>query len=100
MFKLAFALQYLGQMTERWYFFADARHPQNLYYQTVLMHAFVFRLSQRNFIVLLSIFLLLAAFPLDSLATEAVSTESFPMPWCGWAGMLNYGDFANLSSIA
>ncbi len=30
---LAFALQYLGLVAERWYFFAEARHPQNLYYQ-------------------------------------------------------------------
>lgn len=32
---LAFAAQYVGLMAERWYFFAEARHPQNLYYQTV-----------------------------------------------------------------
>jgi sulfite dehydrogenase (quinone) subunit SoeC len=32
---VAFAAQYLGLMAERWYFFAEARHPQNLYYQTV-----------------------------------------------------------------
>lgn len=32
---LAFALQYLGLIAERWFFFAQARHPQNLYYQTV-----------------------------------------------------------------
>ena len=32
---LAFAAQYLGLMAERWYFFAEARHPQNLYYQSV-----------------------------------------------------------------
>ncbi|NIP73627.1 MAG: dimethyl sulfoxide reductase anchor subunit [Gammaproteobacteria bacterium] len=32
---LAFALQYLGLIAERWLFFAQARHPQNLYYQTV-----------------------------------------------------------------
>jgi DMSO reductase anchor subunit len=32
---LAFVAQYLGLMAERWYFFAEARHPQNLYYQTV-----------------------------------------------------------------
>jgi DMSO reductase anchor subunit len=32
---LAFGLQYLGLLAERWYFFADARHPQNLYYQAV-----------------------------------------------------------------
>jgi DMSO reductase anchor subunit len=31
----AFAAQYLGLMAERWYFFAEARHPQNLYYQAV-----------------------------------------------------------------
>ncbi len=31
----AFALQYLGLLAERWYFFAQANHPQNLYYQTV-----------------------------------------------------------------
>ncbi len=32
---LAFALQYLGLLAERWFFFAQARHPQNLYYQTI-----------------------------------------------------------------
>ncbi len=32
---LAFAIQYVGLMAERWYFFAEARHPQNLYYQSV-----------------------------------------------------------------
>ncbi|MDY6992635.1 MAG: DmsC/YnfH family molybdoenzyme membrane anchor subunit [Pseudomonadota bacterium] len=31
----AFVIQYLGLMIERWYFFAQARHPQNLYYQAV-----------------------------------------------------------------
>jgi sulfite dehydrogenase (quinone) subunit SoeC len=31
----AFAVQYLGLLAERWYFFADARHPQNFYYQGV-----------------------------------------------------------------
>ena len=31
----AFALQYLGLLAERWYFFAEARHPQNLYYQSI-----------------------------------------------------------------
>lgn len=30
---LAFVLQYIGLLAERWYFFAEARHPQNLYYQ-------------------------------------------------------------------
>lgn len=32
---LAFACQLLGLCAERWYFFAEARHPQNLYYQRV-----------------------------------------------------------------
>jgi DMSO reductase anchor subunit len=32
---VAFVAQYLGLMAERWYFFAEAKHPQNLYYQTV-----------------------------------------------------------------
>ena len=32
---LAFALQYLGLLAERWFFLAQARHPQNLYYQTI-----------------------------------------------------------------
>ena len=31
----AFAVQYIGLLAERWYFFAQARHPQNLYYQAV-----------------------------------------------------------------
>jgi DMSO reductase anchor subunit len=30
---LAFILQYIGLLAERWYFFAEAKHPQNLYYQ-------------------------------------------------------------------
>lgn len=29
----AFVVQYLGLLAERWFFFAEARHPQNLYYQ-------------------------------------------------------------------
>ena len=32
---VAFACQYLGLVLERWYFFAEARHPQNLYYQAI-----------------------------------------------------------------
>ena len=32
---LAFIVQYCGLLAERWYFFAEARHPQNLYYQGV-----------------------------------------------------------------
>lgn len=32
---LALPLQYVGLLAERWFFFAQARHPQNLYYQTV-----------------------------------------------------------------
>jgi DMSO reductase anchor subunit len=31
----AFLVQYLGLLAERWYFFAEARHPQNLYYQYI-----------------------------------------------------------------
>lgn len=31
----AFVIQYAGLLAERWYFFAEARHPQNLYYQTI-----------------------------------------------------------------
>ena len=31
----AFLVQYLGLLLERWFFFAQANHPQNLYYQTV-----------------------------------------------------------------
>ena len=30
-----FVIQYLGLIAERWFFFAQANHPQNLYYQTV-----------------------------------------------------------------
>lgn len=31
----AFAVQYLGLLAERWFFFAEANHPQNLYYQAI-----------------------------------------------------------------
>jgi DMSO reductase anchor subunit len=31
----AFGVQYVGLLAERWFFFAQANHPQNLYYQTV-----------------------------------------------------------------
>ena len=34
-FVIAFAVQYAGLLAERWFFFAEANHPQNLYYQTV-----------------------------------------------------------------
>jgi DMSO reductase anchor subunit len=30
----AFIVQYIGLLAERWFFFAQANHPQNLYYQT------------------------------------------------------------------
>ena len=30
----AFIIQYVGLLAERWFFFAQANHPQNLYYQT------------------------------------------------------------------
>lgn len=32
---LAFAVQYLGLLAERWFFFAQTSHPQNLYYQAI-----------------------------------------------------------------
>jgi len=32
---LAFIVQYAGLIAERWFFFAQANHPQNLYYQAV-----------------------------------------------------------------
>ncbi len=32
---LAFVLQFGGLIAERWFFFAQANHPQNLYYQAV-----------------------------------------------------------------
>ncbi len=32
---LAFGAQYLGLLFERYYFFTEARHPQNLYYQSM-----------------------------------------------------------------
>lgn len=31
----AFIVQYAGLVAERWFFFAQANHPQNLYYQTI-----------------------------------------------------------------
>lgn len=31
----SFLVQYAGLLMERWFFFAQANHPQNLYYQTV-----------------------------------------------------------------
>jgi DMSO reductase anchor subunit len=31
----AFVAQYAGLLAERWYFFAEAKHPQNLYYQAI-----------------------------------------------------------------
>jgi len=31
----AFALQYVGLLAERWFFFAQSNHPQNLYYQSI-----------------------------------------------------------------
>ena len=31
----AFVVQYAGLLAERWFFFAQANHPQNLYYQAV-----------------------------------------------------------------
>jgi len=34
-FLLSFLIQYAGLIAERWFFFAQANHPQNLYYQTI-----------------------------------------------------------------
>jgi sulfite dehydrogenase (quinone) subunit SoeC len=34
-FCAAFLMQYAGLLAERWYFFAEAKHPQNLYYQAI-----------------------------------------------------------------
>lgn len=31
----AFLIQYAGLLAERWYFFAEAKHPYNLYYQAI-----------------------------------------------------------------
>ncbi|MCU7855717.1 MAG: dimethyl sulfoxide reductase anchor subunit, partial [Candidatus Thiodiazotropha sp. (ex Lucinoma borealis)] len=31
----AFAIQYIGLILERYYFFTEAKHPQNLYYQSM-----------------------------------------------------------------
>lgn len=31
----AFLIQFVGLIAERWYFFAQAKHPQNIYYETV-----------------------------------------------------------------
>lgn len=35
MLLVAFLVQYVGLITERWFFFAQANHPQNIYYQTI-----------------------------------------------------------------
>ncbi|MBF0264319.1 MAG: dimethyl sulfoxide reductase anchor subunit [Gammaproteobacteria bacterium] len=35
MIGLAMISMYLGLLAERWYFFADANHPQNIYYQVI-----------------------------------------------------------------
>ena len=32
---IAFVIQYVGLLAERWFFFAQANHPQNLYYQVI-----------------------------------------------------------------
>jgi DMSO reductase anchor subunit len=34
-FALAFVIQYAGLLAERWFFFAEVNHPQNLYYQAM-----------------------------------------------------------------
>jgi DMSO reductase anchor subunit len=33
--ELAFVVQFLGLLAERWFFFAQANHPQNLYYRAI-----------------------------------------------------------------
>ncbi len=33
--QLAFAIQFAGLLAERWFFLAQANHPQNLYYQAI-----------------------------------------------------------------
>jgi DMSO reductase anchor subunit len=35
MFAAAFVVQYAGLLAERWFFFAQANHPQNLYYGAI-----------------------------------------------------------------
>lgn len=35
LFVLVVLVQYLGLIAERWFFFAQAKHPQNLYYQAI-----------------------------------------------------------------
>lgn len=35
LYACAFAVQYAGLLAERWYFLAQANHPQNLYYQAM-----------------------------------------------------------------
>jgi len=35
LYAIAFVTQYAGLLAERWYFFAQANHPQNLYYQVI-----------------------------------------------------------------
>jgi len=35
LFAVAFVVQYAGLVAERWYFFAQANHPQNIYYQAM-----------------------------------------------------------------
>ena len=34
-YAFAFVVQFIGLIAERWFFFAQANHPQNLYYQTI-----------------------------------------------------------------
>jgi DMSO reductase anchor subunit len=35
LFFIAFLIQYAGLVAERWFFFAQSNHPQNLYYQSI-----------------------------------------------------------------
>jgi DMSO reductase anchor subunit len=35
LYSIAFVIQFCGLIAERWFFFAQANHPQNLYYQSI-----------------------------------------------------------------
>ncbi|MCK9215175.1 MAG: hypothetical protein WBI05_04125 [Rhodoferax sp.] len=44
---VALVLQYLGLLAERWFFFAQANPPQNLYYQTIFCRALLGGVAQK-----------------------------------------------------
>ena len=35
MLGIALVSMYIGLLAERWYFFAEGNHPQNIYYQSI-----------------------------------------------------------------